>query len=200
MNTTPLKKRNCYLFVFDGFADWEPALATVGLNQFTDVAVRTVSVGKKTVRSMGNLTVVPDLALEDVKAENIDLLLLPGGDAWDKGLNLEVKPLVDKVLARNKTIAAICAGTGFLARHGYLDRVRHTSNHLEYYLKKVVPEYKGEANYVKQPSVADGNFITASGVATVPFAEAIFRHFNVLEQEDLSFWFQFFLDPALTVQ
>lgn len=195
-----MKNRTCYLFVFDGFSDWEPSMAIAGLNQFTDFTVRTVSVNPGDVKSMGGVTVKPDTTLADVSATDIDLLILPGGNAWDEGKHTEVKPLVDQLLQTGKTVAAICAGTSFLAQQGYLDKRPHTSNHLDYYLKKVAPQYAGEHEYVKEHVVTDGNLITANGTAIVPFAEAIFNHFNLLEGEALSFWFQFFQHPEMCVQ
>ena len=194
-----MKKRICYLFVFDGYADWEPSLAIAGLHKFTDFSVKTFSKDGKPVRSMGNIHVQPDLSLEAVLPNDVDLLLLPGGDPWDHGGNLEVKPLLDKVLANNKLVAAICGATGFLAEHGYLNEIQHTSNHLDQYLKKVAPHYEGGHHYVKEHAVKGGNIITANGTAIVPFAEMIFEYFNLLESEELSFWFNFFRQPEMVV-
>lgn len=192
-----MKKRACYLFVFEGYADWEPSLTIAGLQKLTDFEVKTFSIDGKPVRSMGNMNIQPDTSLPQVKADDVDLLILPGGDAWDHGANLEIKPLLNAVLDQNKLVAAICGATGFLGEQGYLDKIRHTSNHLDYYLKKAAPHYKGEANYVKEHAVKDGNLITANGTAIIPFAEIIFNHFNLLEDEKMSFWFQFFQHPEM---
>jgi putative intracellular protease/amidase len=193
-----MKNRTCYVFVFDGFADWEAALAIVGLQQFTDVEVKTFGVEKKIVTSMGNIKVAPDLALADVVADRVSMLILPGGDAWDKGLNKEILPLVTELNEKQIPVAAICGATSFLAQHAFLDERPHTSNHLDYYLKPQVPTYKGEQYYQKQPCVTDGNLITANGTATVPFAEAIFSILDVLGDEHLQFWFNFFRHPEMT--
>jgi putative intracellular protease/amidase len=183
------------MFVFDGYADWEPSLAIAGLNKYTDFTVKTFSVGGAAVRSMGNIAVTPDLALEAVMPNDVDLLLFPGGDAWDKGMNQEITALLNSVLDQNRVVAAICGATGFLAEHAYLDEVKHTSNSLEHYLSKVAPSYKGERYYVKEHAVSDGNFITANGTAIVDFAHAIFTRFNLFEYKELDFWFQFFRHP-----
>jgi putative intracellular protease/amidase len=195
-----MKNRRCYLFVFDGFADWEPALVSAGLQQFTDFEVITFSKDGSPVRSMGNVTVQPDTSIDKVSAASVDLLLLPGGFSWDQGGNQEIKPLVDAVLKGEKTIAAICGATAFLGQHGYLDNVKHTSNHPDYYLKVVAPNYKGRENYIMQPSVDDANIITASGVASVEFTEEIFSHFGLLQNEKLAEWFHYFKHPELSLQ
>jgi putative intracellular protease/amidase len=194
-----MKKRMCYMFVFDGYADWEPSLAIAGLSRYTDFAVKTFSKDGKAVRSMGNMHITPDLSLEQVMANDVELLLLPGGEAYDQGGNLEIIPLLNSVLDQNRMVAAICGATGFLAEHGYLDEIKHTSNHLEFYLRKVAPNYRGEQNYVKAHVVKDGNVITANSTAIVEFANEIFEHFNLFEFQELSFWFQFFREPQKVI-
>ncbi|MEN7551313.1 type 1 glutamine amidotransferase family protein [Rapidithrix thailandica] len=187
------KTRTCYVFIFEGFSDWESALVMPGLHLFTDVEVKTVSVDGKPVTTLGNLTVVPDTSLAQVTDKDIDLLILPGGNDWEKGGNLEIKPLVDRMLQTNKGVAAICGATIFLAQQGYLETVPHTSNHLGY-MKSVAPEYKGDTFYLEKPAVQADNLITASGTAMIQFAYEIFRYLDVSENENLKFWFNFFLD------
>jgi putative intracellular protease/amidase len=194
------KKRNCLMFVFEGYSDWEPSLAIAGLQQFTDFQVKTFSLDGRPVKSMGNLTVVPDLSLKDVKVEDLEMLLLPGGNAFDEGRNLEILSLVDAVIEQKKFLAAICGATGFLAQHHYLDEIDHTSNHLEYYLKKYAPAYRGDAHYQKAHAVVDGNILTANGTAIIEFAEAIFKRFDLLAQDDFQFWFHFFQERELALQ
>ena len=182
-----MKKRCCYLFLFDGFADWEPSLVTAGLNTYSDFEIKSFSADGKSVKSMGNLSVKPNFKLKDIIENDIDLLLLPGGNKWEAGGNMEISKLVKETFRKRKTIAAICAATTFLAKQGLYGSVRHTSNGLEY-LKKLVPEYKAEINYVNEPCVADKNVITANGAAMIEFAYKIFEHFEILKKEELVFW------------
>lgn len=194
-----MKTRKCFIYVFNGFADWEPALTSAALNKFTDFEVITFSKDGNPVRSLGNFNVQPDASLKQVSAEQVDLLLLPGGFGWTEGENLEIKPLLNAVLDSGKTVAAICGATAFLGEHGYLNEVKHTSNHPDYYLKAVAPSYKGRDNYVLKPSVTDGNLITAGGVSPVEFAEEIFNHFGLLENQELAEWFHYFKHPELAL-
>ena len=87
------KKRTCYLFVFNGYSDWEPALAITGLNNYSDVAIKTFSLDGKSIESMGDIKVQPDLKMSDVHLTATDLLLLPGGELWEQGGNIETVPL-----------------------------------------------------------------------------------------------------------
>ena len=191
-----MKKRTCYLFIFDGFADWEPALVVSGLNTYSDFEIKTFSVDKKTVRSMGNLNVLPDLKLDDIKTTDFDLLILPGGNKWEEGGNAEITELVKETFTQRKTIAAICAATTFLARQGIFSTVKPTSNGLEY-LKKQVPKYNAENNYVHEPCVADNNVITANGAAMIEFAHKIFEHFELFKKDELKYWLTLYKSAGL---
>jgi putative intracellular protease/amidase len=187
-----MKKRNCYLFVFEGFADWEPAIATAGLNQFTDFNVVTFSIDGRAVKSMGNINVQPETSLEKVDVNNLSLLILPGGDCWEKLGHHEIIPLLNSCLDKGKIVAAICGATAFLAENSYLDIVKHTSNNLEHYLKNVAPSYKGEKLYQEVGAFRDGNLITASGAKPFDFAREIFDAFNLFGIEELKTWFSYF--------
>jgi putative intracellular protease/amidase len=187
-----MKTRNCYLFVFDGFADWEPALATAALNQFTDFRVITFSTDGKPVTSMGNLTITPATSIDKFEAGDVSLLILPGGEAWEEGKNHEIIPLLQGCLDKGKMVAAICGATAFLAEKGYLDNVKHTSNNLEFYLKHVSPSYKGEKLYENVPAVRDANLITASGAKPLDFAREILNAFDLFENQELKTWFSYF--------
>ncbi|PSL49739.1 putative intracellular protease/amidase [Chitinophaga niastensis] len=183
--------RNCYVFLFNEYSDWEPALTMYGLGCFTDINVVTFSLNGQPVTSGGKVPVQPQASLAQAMTADIDLLILPGGAPMEQGGNTEVLPLVKQLLAQNKTVAAICGATALLAQHGFLDQISHTSNHPEV-LKMLAPAYKGAAFYKSAPAVAADNIITASGTAMVDFAQAIYTHFNLLENEKLNFWFQFF--------
>jgi len=183
------------VFVFEGYADWQLALTVAGLNQFTDFNVRTLALEKKLVRSSGNTAIMPDSVLDDLDINRVDLLLLPGGHAWDIGLNQEIHWLVDAVLNRNNTVAAMDTATLFMAQHGYLDSIRHTSNSLEYYLLKSASNYTGAEWFLDEPVVLSDNIITAKGSAMIEVAELVFKHVGVLHDERLRFWFDHFLKP-----
>ena len=143
--------------------------------------IRTFSIDGKTIHSMGDIGIEPDHALAEVDPKKIDLLLLPGGDIWENGGNLEIAPLVQAFLDQGKTVAAICGATVLMANEGFLDHVPHTSNGLEY-LKDLAPNYKGEQYFEELPCVTGENIITANGAAFLEFMVAIFRKFNILEE------------------
>jgi putative intracellular protease/amidase len=194
---TEIKERTCYLFIFDGFADWEPSLVTTGLNRYSNFEIKTFSIDGKAVKSMGNLTVQPDLTLKEIQVMDVDLLVLPGGNAWEEGGNTEISELINKLFNEGKTIAAICAATTFLAKEGVYATVKHTSNGFEY-LKKQVPEYNAGYNYVNSPCVVDKNVITANGAAMIEFAHKIFGHFDIFNKEEMNYWLKLYKSGGMS--
>ncbi|HZY37563.1 MAG TPA: type 1 glutamine amidotransferase family protein [Mucilaginibacter sp.] len=189
-------KRTCYLFVFDGFADWEPAHITTTLSKYSDFEIKTFSVDGKAVRSMGNLNVQPDMGLSEAEGYKFDLLLLPGGTVWEENGNTEITSLILRCFDDKTTIAAICGATLSLARAGIFDKVKHTSNGLEY-LKSQCPAYTNEQAYLNQPAVSDQNVITANGAAMLEFSHAVFEHFKAFPEKDLAFWFRLYKSAGM---
>lgn len=193
-----MRNRITYLFVFDGFADWEPSLVTAGLNSYSDFETKTFSVDGKSVNSMGNLNVTPNFKLDEINVTDFDLLILPGGKKWEDGGNTEISRFTKDAFNNGKTIAAICAATTFLAKQGLFNMVKHTSNGLDY-LKTQVPKYDSENNYVNEPCVVDKNVITANGAAMIEFAYKIFEHFDILQKEELRYWFNLYKSGGMTL-
>lgn len=192
-----MSKKDCYLFLFDGFSDWEPSLLTTGLSQYSDVKLKTFSIDGNPVTSMGKLKVTPEVGLDDISYSEVGLLVLPGGEAWDTMENRDLQNLIRSVYKCGATLAAICGATVFLGRLGYLNGIQHTSNHL-FFLKQLGDAYKGEDWYVNKPCVTDRRIITANGTAIVDFAKAVFISLDVLENNSaLIFWLNFF--PASTL-
>jgi putative intracellular protease/amidase len=124
-------------------------------------------------------------------AENVGLLILPGGDTWLDPIHAPIFPIVEAFLEKKIPVAAICGATIGLAANGLLDDRAHTSNDLGY-LKMCVPAYRGEAHYVHEPAVRDGGLITASGVAPLEFAREILMKLDVMTPATLDAWYSLF--------
>ena len=169
-----MDNQTAYLFVFDGFADWEPASALAELRRTFGFSVQTVGLTRNYVKSMGGLKILPDLLIGEAQPDLTGILIVPGGDAWMQGEMKEVTGLVKAVTRTGKPVAAICAATLSLAHAGLLDHHRHTSNG-NGFIAKHVPKYKGQELYRKVRAVRDGNVITANGLAPFAFAAEIFR-------------------------
>lgn len=184
-----------HLFVFDSLSDWEPGYAVAGINtpQYQRepgrYVVQTVSTGGRPVRTAGGISIQPDGALESLTPGESALFILPGGSSWDEGHNMEAVACARAFLDAGVPVAAICGATSGLARGGLLDRRRHTSNAREYL---AATGYSGGALYEDAPAVTDDLLITASGMAPLEFARAIFERLAVYPPAVLDAWYNLF--------
>ena len=190
-----MRSHHVHLFVFDTLADWEPGFAIAGLNSPAfptssgGYRVKTVGVRREPVVTLGGLTILPDMSLDELVPAESAMLILPGGDRWDAGELMEIVPYVQHFLAAGVPIAAICGATAGLARGGFLDTVRHTSNAREYLQ---ATGYRGGALYQDEVAVTDGNIITASAMASLEFALHIFRRLQLYPEDVLEAWYSLF--------
>ena len=185
-----------HLYVFDGYADWEPAFAVAGIHnpQYQlepgRWRVRTVGATRAPVRSMGGVAVLPDIGMQELHASHSRMLILPGGALWED--HAAHRPAVRKAaefVERGVPVAAICGATAGLARAGLLDHRAHTSN-ARRYLNGT--GYDGAANYRDQAAVCAGGLITAGGMAPLEFARAIFKHLGLYGDDALEAWYQLY--------
>jgi len=179
------------VFLFDGFSDWEIAYLAPEVNRSKQFELVYISKDGGPVTSMGGLLIQPAASVADVDINDLAMLVLPGGTAWEKGENSEVSELIIEAFKRGVPVAAICAATARLAQLGLLDGLMHTSNDLGY-LKAVVPTYSGDQYYQYLPAVTDKNIITAGGIAPIEFAREVFRAIGLYSDEQIEKWFQLF--------
>lgn len=183
-----------HVLVFDGYADWEPAHALAELRRWGHYDVVAVGFSRQAITSMGGLRVLPDRALVDVQGDEVRVLILPGGDLWEREdayPRAELEALLARVMVAARPIAAICGATVALARAGLLDDRRHTSN-LPGYLTENVSAYRGGALYEPAMAVRDSGIITASGLGAVDFAREIFAELGLFSAADATSWFEMF--------
>jgi len=191
-----MEKRNdikpkVYLFVFDGFSDWEPSYAIAEINNSGKYSIETFAVTKEPVTSAGGITVLPGHTIEDECIKQAVMIILPGGQAMEEKKCGEVMTLVEYAYKNKIPIAAICAATSLLADMGMLDDIKHTSN-APFYLTQFSSWYKGENNYAEEKAVTCNNIITAGGVYPVEFAREIFKKLSLYNDERLEKWYQLF--------
>jgi putative intracellular protease/amidase len=184
-----------HLFVFDTLADWEPGFAVAGLNNPDGqkapgrYQVRTVGVTRDSITTIGGLRIQPDVSLDRLAPEESAMLILPGGERWDQGGNMEAVEKAKAFLAAGVPVAAICGATAGLARGGVLDTRKHTSNAPDYL---AATGYRGAHLYQTADVASDQNLITASGMKSLEFAREIFARLDVYEDKVLDAWYGLF--------
>ena len=124
-----------YVYVMNTMADWETShvMAEIKSKRFfkknaKNIELYTVSLTKEPVRSMGGLTIIPDLTVDEVTVEKDNMLILPGSDIWNEPEHMIILKKVQEYLSIGAAVAAICGATVALAGLGILDNRTHTSN------------------------------------------------------------------------
>ena len=193
-------KKKVHLLVLDTLADWEPGLAIAHINRpaigvESRYAVTTVGLDRKPARTVGGLTILPDLELRDLKPADSAMLILPGSDIWADSRVDPALTLAREFVAAGVPVAAICGATFGLARAGLLDDRRHTSNDPGFLASS---GYRGGAHYANEPAVEDRGVITASAAASLEFARAILARLEVFSAQALAAWYGLYKtnDPA----
>jgi putative intracellular protease/amidase len=185
-----MRLKTC-LLVFDGLADWEPALALCEINKSGKFDVVTVGFSERPITTMGGYKVSPDLTLDTINPDEVAIFIMPGGEMWEQGPNEDLIKLLHQFHAKGTIIAAICGATLEIARAGLMQGILHTSNS-KGYLKAMLPEYRDDDFYVDKLAITDKNLITASGLGSVEFACEIVRLLNMYSREETQELYEMF--------
>jgi putative intracellular protease/amidase len=186
--------KTVHLGIYDALADWEVGHAIANIN--TPVwhdggwQVTTVAETAESVITMGGVRLHPAMTVADLRPEDCKMLILPGAVSWDHGYNKVFAALARSFLELGVPVAAICGATYGLAAQGVLDDRAHTSSAVEY-LERAA-SYHGRQRYLEEPSVLDGDLITAGPTHPVEFARHIFAQLGLMSPEVCEAWYGLF--------
>lgn len=152
----------------EGFEELE-AVTVIDVLRRAGIEVITAGLHPGPVPSTRKVAVIPDTTIDTTRADDFDMIILPGGQPGSDNLNADIR--IDKLLkdfdSANKLIGAICAAPTVLASAGLLNGRQATS----------YPSYRerlGGAYYLDRAVVEDGKIITSKGPGTaMSFALAI---------------------------
>lgn len=182
-------KKEILVFIFDSYADWEPAYICSELNApETDFVIKTLSLNKEPKISMGGFRVLPDYSVDDFP-KNFNLLILSGGLAWLEQKNNAVLPVVQYAVKNNIPVGAICNATNFMAENGYLDKIEHSGNTLEF-MQSQAPHYLGGQYFLEKQAVCNSNIITANGSGALEFAKEILLLLKAKPENSIVEWYK----------
>jgi putative intracellular protease/amidase len=175
-----------HIALYNNLADWEIGYLLVELRtgRFTGRPWKIVSAAesREPITSLGGLSIVPDMLLDDLDPADSNLLILPGADVWEAGGGTAFAAAATRFLDAGVPVAAICGATAGLARAGLLDKRRHTSAAAGYLM---ATGYAGGDFYVDERAVVDGDLITAGPQSPVQFACATLRRLGLATDRTL---------------
>jgi 4-methyl-5(b-hydroxyethyl)-thiazole monophosphate biosynthesis len=146
----------------EGFEEIE-AVTIVDLLRRADIEVHTASLTSRRVTGSHGITVEADLVLDDAKAADYDMVVLPGGMPGAEHLknDLRVIALLREFAAAGRFTAAICAAPGVLAHAGLLEG-REATSFPGFLRADSAPGIR----LSESPVVVDGKVVTSRGPGT----------------------------------
>jgi 4-methyl-5(b-hydroxyethyl)-thiazole monophosphate biosynthesis len=146
----------------EGFEEIE-AVTIVDLLRRADIEVHTASLASRRVTGSHGITVEADLLLDDAKAADYDMIVLPGGMPGAEHLKNDVRviELLREFAAAGRFTAAICAAPGVLAHAGLLEG-REATSFPGFLRADSAPGIR----LSESPVVVDGKVVTSRGPGT----------------------------------
>ncbi|MDX1763571.1 MAG: DJ-1/PfpI family protein [bacterium] len=167
------------IILADGFEEVE-AVAIVDVLRRAEIEVVMAGLHQGPVTSARHVRVVCDTEIDTIRAEDFDMIVLPGGQPGSDNLNgdARVNRLLREFREKGKLTGAICAAPYVLANAGILKGKRATC----------YPTYKdklGAAVYEEEEVVVDGSILTSRGPGTaLAFGLAIAERLAGKERAD----------------
>ncbi|RUL75322.1 DJ-1/PfpI family protein [Dyella choica] len=181
-----------YVLVFEGFADWQVALALAEIRRPGEWEVRSAGFTREPVTSMSGMRVLPDVSLEELDLDAAALLILPGGHLWLSTQVEQATAVARRMHEAGVPIAAIDLGVLTLARAGLLEHCRHTGN-WPGQIGRAVATYAGHGQYdANVLAVADGGVVTASHLGSIEFAREVIHTLDLYSASDREHWYRLF--------
>lgn len=152
-------KKALVLFA-DGSEELE-AVTVINILRRGGVEVTVAGLAAGPLRGSRGTTLLPDTTVDNVRAENFDLIVLPGGQPGTDRMRADarVTGLLQQMQLQGRYVSAICAAPSVLAQAGLLDGKRATS----------YPGSLDEFPAVQKQTAAvveDGRLITSRGPGT----------------------------------
>lgn len=185
-------KKTILLVILQQYADWEAAYISSAVSMLGQgkYEIKTVSLSKDAVLSIGGFKVLPDYDVTSVP-DDYEALILIGGMTWRSENTQQIKELAKDCFEKGKIIGGICDASAFLGTAGVLNDVVHTGNDLNDLKQWAGSAYTGEAKYIAKQAIRDKNVITANGTAPMEFAREILSALNVADEGKITDWYNF---------
>ena len=133
------------------------------LSGYKLLKIRVASTDKKTIKAKNGLMIKTDFRLSDL--ENLDYLVIPGGDGTKKVIQKkEVLDEIKKLTSRSTWTMSVCSGSRILGKTGFLDHKPYCTHHEVFdSMREIVP------SGIAQPDLrfvqSDQKIWTAAGIS-----------------------------------
>ncbi len=143
-----------------GFEEIE-ALTVIDILRRGGVNVIAAGIMGGPVEGRSGIRVIPDTTLEEVNPDDLDMIVLPGGQPGTDHLkeDLKVRAIIKALHEKDKYTAAICAAPTVLSSSGLLDGKNVTSH-------PSVEKDLAMTNYSEERVVVDGRIVTSRSPGT----------------------------------
>ena len=142
------------------------------------------------VKSIGGFRTLPDYSFEAMPDDYAALVLI-GGFGWSTSVAEQVVPIVRDAIGKGRIVGAICNAASWMAKHGFLNGVRHTGNGLDQLKLWGSDNYTNPYGYIHAQAVSDKSIVTANGSATLEFAKELLLLLENDTPERIEMYYQF---------
>lgn len=133
------------------------------LSGYKLLKIRVASTDKKTIIAKNGLMIKTDFRLSDL--ENLDFLVIPGGDGTKKVIQKkEVLDEIKKLTSQSTWTMSVCSGSRILGKAGFLDQKPYCTHHEVFdSMSEIVPSGvpKRDLRFVQ----SDQQIWTAAGIS-----------------------------------
>ncbi|WP_026477597.1 DJ-1/PfpI family protein [Alkaliphilus transvaalensis] len=177
---------NIAIYLYDGYYETElciPAMLFSKENMFT------IASDQEVVTCMDGRRLLVDRQVKEVKAEEIDLLIIPGGKPIPKD---DIFQLIRNCEEQGKIIGGICGGVDYLAYAGVLENRRYTSY---YALGESYDFLPKRGTMTGATYESDRGIVSAKPEAYLEFALELYKLAGKLIEEDVAKYLDWFKSP-----
>ncbi len=152
--------KKAVIILAPGYEELE-AVAVVDILRRAGIDIKIAGVHEGPVPSARDVKIVPDVTLDEIKDQNFDLIILPGGLDSTEALAKDerVVGMLKRQLDEGRMVGAICAAPTILDRHG-LSQGKEITCH------PVCREAVKQSELSDSRVVADGLLVTSQAPGT----------------------------------
>ncbi|WP_192929773.1 DJ-1/PfpI family protein [Alkaliphilus serpentinus] len=177
---------NVAVYLYDGYYETEICIPTLF---FSEENLFTIASDQEVVKCVDGRRLLIDKQVKEVKAEEIDVLIIPGGSPIPKE---DIFQLIRDCEVKGAIIGGICGGVDYLAYAGILENRRFTS----YYKPDVTYDFLPKSGIMTGSMYeSDHKVVSAKPAAYLEFALELYRLSGKLDPKTVPSYLSWFKSP-----